>query len=257
MLLLCGQGVTQAHVIKRLIANELQYRHKHYTDACVRIITVRWHMSDDEMSDEEYLASVRKAREESVRFFDSANKPEREHWVANEFLGNLGVEFTESEIQCVADEPPDIRFRSASFEVKEILDKGRRRHADFKTALEKANSARSPRDLLEPVTPRDITYAEVCNLVEAEVVRFAEKYAPATRSNLDLLFYVNLEDVFGYVATPLPPPSKWEVYGFRSVSLVMGRLAGVLMAAQTAPDFLKNNGPRVILKPRDHEKNAI
>ena len=214
-------------------------------------------MSGDEMSDEDYLASVRKAREESVKFFGAANKPERERWVANEFLGNLGVEFAESEIQCVADEPPDIRFRSASFEIKEIIDKGRRRHADCKTALEKANSASSPQDLLEPVTPRDITYTEVCDLVEAEVVRFAEKYAPATRSNLDLLFYVNLEDVFGYVATPLPPLSKWGAYGFRSVSIVMGRLAGVLMAAQTAPDFLKECGPRVILKPRNHAKNAI
>ena len=82
--------------------------------------------------------------EESVRFFDAANKPERERWVANEFLGNLGVEFVESEIQCVADEPPDIRFRSASFEVKEILDKGRRRHLAYKAALEVANSASSP-----------------------------------------------------------------------------------------------------------------
>jgi len=209
------------------------------------------------MSDEEYLDSVRKAREESVRFFESANKPERERWVANEFLGNLGVEFLESEIQCVVDEPPDIRFRSASFEVKEILDYGRRRHADYKAALETAKSATSPRDLLRQITPRDITYAEVCGLVEIEVARFAEKYAPATRGKLDLLFYVNLEDVFGYVATPLPPPGRWEVYGFRSISLVMGRLAGVLMTAETAPDFLKNGGPRVILKPRGHEKSAI
>jgi hypothetical protein len=214
-------------------------------------------MSDDEMSDEEYLASVRKAREESVRFFDAANKAERERWVANEFLENLGIEFTESEIQCVADEPPDIRFRSASFEVKEILGKGRRRHAEFKIALKQANLAKSPKDLLEPVTPRDITYTEICNLVEAEVVRFSEKYAPATRCNLDLLFYVNLEDVFGYVATPLPPSSKWEAYGFRSISVVMGRLAGVLMAAQTAPAFLNNDGPRVILKSRAHKINAI
>ena len=209
------------------------------------------------MSDEEYLASVRKAREESVRFFESTNKPERERWVANEFLENLGVKFLQSEIQCVVDEPPDIRFRSASFEVKEILDYGRRRHTDYKAALETAKSATSPRDLLRQVTPRDITYAEVCDLVETEVARFTEKYAPATRGKLDLLFYVNLEDVFGYVATPLPAPSKWESYGFRSVLLVMGRMAGVLMAAQSAPDFLKNGGPRVILKPRGHEKNAI
>ena len=221
------------------------------------VVCIKWHMSDIDISDEDYLASVRKAREESVRFFDAANKLERERWVVNEFLGNLGVEFVESEIQCVADEPPDIRFRSASFEVKEILNKGRRRHTAYKAALEVANSASSPRDLLEPITPRDITYTEVCNLVEAEVIRFAKKYAPETRNNLDLLFYVNLEDVFGYVATPLPPLSQWEVYGFRSVSLVMGRFAGILMAAQTAPDFLKNNGQRIILKPRDHEKNAI
>jgi hypothetical protein len=214
-------------------------------------------MSAEEMSDEEYLASVRKAREESLRFFDSSNKPERERWVVNEFLGNLGLEFTESEIQSVADEPPDIRFRSASFEVKEILDEGRRRHADYKTALAKANSARSPKDLLEPVAPRDITYAEICNLVESEVVRFAAKYAPATRSNLDLLFYVNLENVFGYFATPLPPSSKWDPYGFRSISVVMGRLAGVLTAAQVAPDFLKDGGSRVVLRPREYDKHAI
>jgi hypothetical protein len=214
-------------------------------------------MSGDKMSDEEYLASVRKAREESVRFFSSANKLERERWVANEFLGNLGVTFVESEILPVSNEPPDICFRSAAFEVKEILDKGRRRHADYKAALEKANAATTPQDLLEPATPRDLTYAEVCDLVEEEVARFSEKYAPATRKNLDLLFYVNLEDVYGYVATPLPPPSRWEVYGFRSVSLVMGRLAGVLMAADSAPDFLKNGGPRVLLKPRDDEKDAI
>lgn len=213
-------------------------------------------MSGDEMSDEEYLASVRKAREESVRFFNSANKPERERWVVNEFLGNLGVTFVESEILPVADEPPDICFRSAAFEVKEILDKGRR-HADYKAALEKAKAATMPQDLLEPATPRDITYADVCDLVEEEVARFSDKYAPATRKNLDLLFYVNLEDVYGYVATPLPPPSRWEAYGFRSVSVVMGRSAGVLMATDSAPDFLKNGGPRVLLKPRDNEKDAI
>jgi hypothetical protein len=218
---------------------------------------VKRYMSDDKMSDEEYLASVRKAREESVRFFSSANKPERECWVVNEFLGNLGVTFVESEILPVADEPPDICFGSANFEVKEILDKGRRRHADYKAALEKAKAATVPQDLLEQTTPRDITYAEVCDLVEKEVVRFSEKYAPTTRKNLDLLFYVNLEDVYGYVATPLPLPSKWEAFGFRSVSIVMGRLAVILMAADSAPDFLRNGGPRVIFKPRDNEKDAI
>ena len=60
-----------------------------------------------------------------------------------------------------ASDPPDVRFRDAAFEIKEILDEGRRRHADLKEGLEKAKAARVPSDLLEPLTPRDITYNEV------------------------------------------------------------------------------------------------
>jgi len=39
-------------------------------------------MDDDEILDRQYLTAIRKAREESVRFFAAANRPERELWVA-------------------------------------------------------------------------------------------------------------------------------------------------------------------------------
>ena len=167
------------------------------------------------MPDDEYLEQIRKARAESVRYFSSKNKPERERWVVVEFLTNLGVSFVESEVQSVVDEPPDVRFRSAAFEVKGILDPDRRRHEEFKAALARAKAATSPKDLLEPATPRDVTYTEVCDQIENEVARFATKYLVEMRAKLDLLFYVNLADVYGYVATPLPSPSTWEQYGFR------------------------------------------
>lgn len=205
------------------------------------------------MSDEEYLEYVRKARAESVRYFGSENKPERERWVVVEFLGNLGVSFVESEVQSAADEPPDVHFRSAAFEVKEIQDPGRRRHTEFKAALERAIAAKEAKDLLQPAVVRDITYADICDRVEAEVARFAKKYSAETRAKLDLLFYVNLEDVYGYVATPLPPPSRWQQYGFRSVLAVMGRLAAVLFATNDAPEFIVAGGSRVILRRRDSE----
>lgn len=213
-------------------------------------------MSSDRMSDNEYLEQVRKARAESVHYFSSNNKPERERWVVIEFLTNLGVSFVESEVQSIVDEPPDVRFRSAAFEVKEIQDPGRRRHAEFKAALERANAATSPRDLLEPVAPRDITYTEICDRVENEVARFATKYSVDVRAKLDLLFYVNLEDVFGYVATPLPPSSRWEQYAFRSVLTVMGCLSGVLMASDSAPEFIVAAGPRVVLRKRAGESGG-
>src|SRR4051812_46176699 len=161
-------------------------------------------MADEEMTDEEYLNAVRAARAESVNFFSSGNRAERELWVANEFLRNLGVSFDRSELAHVRDDPPDVRFRNAAFEIKEILEEGRRRHDEFKESLKKANAASKPSDLLEPVTSRDVTYAEVYALVETKVTELVSKYPVRLRAHLDLLFYVNLDDVFGYIRTPLP-----------------------------------------------------
>jgi hypothetical protein len=209
-----------------------------------------WSPADEETANEEYLASLRKGLEKSVRFFGADNKAERELWVVNEFLTNLGLTFIPSEMAHVTDDPPDVRFRGAEFEVKEILDERRRRHADFKAALAKANAATSPADLLEGYTPRDITYEEIYGRVETKVAELAGKYAPAVRAQLDLLFYVNLEDVHGYIETPLPSSERLSNYGFRSISFVMGSISGVFMAGASAPEVLVNGGIRVVRHER-------
>ncbi len=84
------------------------------------------------MTDNEFIQAAIEAREEAVRFFSSASKSERELWVAKEFLENLGAEFSDDELIVPENDPPDVVFRDVLFEVKEILDQGRRRHAEFK-----------------------------------------------------------------------------------------------------------------------------
>jgi hypothetical protein len=201
------------------------------------------------MTDEEYLDIQRKALEESVRFFTPAMKGVRELWVVAEFLANLGTAFLPSDLVPGGD-PPDVRFGDAEFEVKEILDVGRRRHAEFKAALEKAKRARSPHELLEDYTPRDITYQEVYQLVEKCVLEVSRKYAADFKKGLDLLFYVNLDDVHGYIDTPLPAPDALRATGFRSVSCVIGPLGIVLMVNDGAPAFLSENGPRIVRRSK-------
>lgn len=205
-------------------------------------------MNDKYMTEEEYIDSVRKDREESVKFFSSDNRAERELWVANEFLSNLGLSFLEKELEHVTDDPPDVRFNKAEFEIKEILDPGRRRHAEFKNALERAKNAKTTQELLENYSPKDIIYTEIYDLVEEAVKKYSSKYSPEVRKTLDLLFYVNLEEVHGYIGAPLPTQDKLQSYGFRSVSFVMGPLSGVLMINENAPAFLSSGGPRVIRK---------
>ena len=101
----------------------------------------------------------REALVESVRFFGAQRKPEREVWVADHFLENLNIAYSTEEVVSSDDDPPDVIFRDARFEIKEIMDPGRRRHAELFTPTleslphqggERATRARGPkiRDVL-------------------------------------------------------------------------------------------------------------
>jgi hypothetical protein len=200
------------------------------------------------VSDEEdYIASAIRAREESVSFFSSKRKPERERWVVTEFLTNLGIEPSETEVVSAADEPPDVEYRDARFEVKEIMDVGKRRHAKYKESLRRAKEAKTISELFEDYTPRDIKYSEICGRIESEITTLP-LYAPATKRQLDLLFYVNLEDVHGYVTSELPPATKFAELGWRSISFLAGPMSVVLYAAADAPRLIKEREGKVTRK---------
>lgn len=199
------------------------------------------------MTDEEYLEAQRKARAESVEFFRSEQKPERERWVAREYLTNLGLSFTENELKSSPEDPPDVLFRGANFEIKEILSEGRRRHEEYKEGLQKAMEATTPGDLVENFTPRDVTVSGLCALIHREAAALAvEKYPLAVRENLDLLFYVNLNDVFGLVETPFTDLEALKALGYRSVAFVMGYRSSTLVATSDAPAFIKAAVGRIV-----------
>ena len=197
------------------------------------------------MSDEDFIADTIKAREASVSFFSAARKPERERWVAEEFLVNLGIEPQVESIVSATDEPPDVLFRDARFEIKEIMDPGKRRHAEYKESLRRAKEAKSVEELFETYTPKDITYTELCKLI-SEALPNIRPYAPSTQRELDLLFYVNLEEVHGYVSAEIAASDLFQDYGWRSISFVSGPLAVVLFATERAPLFLRENQGKVV-----------
>lgn len=204
------------------------------------------------MTDEEYMEAQRKARAESVEYFRSANKSERERWVVREFLMNLGLTLTEAEIQTPSQDPPDVLFRDANFEIKEILSDGRRRHQEYKEGLQKAHKATSPSELVEMYTPRDVAVFDVCAGVYVEAKKLADvKYAVNTRKTLDLLFYVNLTDVSGLRETPFPDAAPIDKLGWRSVSFLMGYRSCALSLAEDAPSFLSSAHQRIVHRKVD------
>jgi hypothetical protein len=103
------------------------------------------------MNDAEFIQERIEALEESVEFFSAKNKTEREIWVAESFIQNLNIGYEESEFYSPEKDPPDVVFRDLAFEVKEILDPGRRRHDEYKEELENARKATNAQ---EPTSPR-------------------------------------------------------------------------------------------------------
>lgn len=192
------------------------------------------------MNDQEFIEDRRRALTESVEYFSARNKTERERWVCVEFLKNLGVIFEEEEVLPWNDEPPDVVFRDARFEIKEILDPGRLRHAEYKLDLEKAQGATKPEEFLESFTPLDITPLQIVDRVRPKMDELAFHYAPTARAHIDLLFYVNLRDHF-LLQGPMPDGAKLASYGWRSISVLKGWGALVFSAAADAPQFLQSS----------------
>ena len=192
------------------------------------------------MTDEEFLEDRRRALEKSVEYFSAKNKPERERWVCHEFILNIGLTYNDSEVITPADEPPDVVFRDCRFEIKEILDSGRRRHAEYKASLQKALKTTDPKDLLEMYTPQDITPQQIGDRILKQLNALENHYAPAARRSLDILFYINLEKHL-LKAGPMPPATEFALYGWRSVSAIMGLGTLIMFVASDAPSFLASN----------------
>jgi hypothetical protein len=191
------------------------------------------------MDDQEFLAQRIKDLEDSVAYFSPHNKQEGERWVAAAFVENLRVEHTEDEFVSPDDDPPDVIFRDARFEIKEILDPGRRRHDEYKAELKRARTLTDPKDLLQMFRPKDETLCEIYRRCAESTLALERKYPLAVRSDTDLLFYVNLINVFKIIEIPYPDTSGLESSGWRSVSFVKGQRSCCFFARSDAPDFIK------------------
>lgn len=191
------------------------------------------------MNDQAFIADRVRALTESISFFSNKNKPEREHWIADRFLKAFQIDFQPSELQTPNSDPPDILFRAASFEIKEILDPNRPRHKEFKDALKRAQVATCAADLLEDFTPVRTSPLHISERLHPDLEKHSNHYAPGVKMNLDLLLYVNFQECFFEMGS-MPDPGLFERYGWRSISAFENSIGMVFYAAISAPAFLRS-----------------
>jgi hypothetical protein len=89
-----------------------------------------------------WIASLLENAEDTLDLFYK-RKPESERLACAAFLRCLQIEFGPGQITSTnpGDEPPDVLFDGAAFEITQVLDSGRRMHAEWKSRVEKYKRA--------------------------------------------------------------------------------------------------------------------
>lgn len=202
------------------------------------------------MDDSDYLRLLTHQAEQANAFLSNARKWERERWVCQRLLQALNVGHRLDEFSPSDQEPPDVLFRDANFEVFFVLDEGRRLNDEWRAELERRRSAFSLSQLVRrEARPRRIPTAELQTRLAPTLRKKAHNYQERglDLGELDLLAYVNLKRASPDFNSHFPPPTEYLRQGWRSLSLVGPTFARVLFAHPNAPDFLRGNLGRSVL----------
>jgi hypothetical protein len=213
-------------------------------------------------SEQKYIDDLVSHSEETLVLLSNKEKTKRERMVVAAFLRCLGVTFSSNDIESPQDDPPDIIYKEACFEVRELLDEGRRRGDEYKDRHETLIKSTSIEDTLLPYdSPTPISYRKIFQLITAALSKKALRYGKqgcsdlitaalskkALRygkqgcSDLDALVCVNLQNRFLDPTTGITNFDSLMAQGWRSVSFVTPPYSHVIFAKDTAPDFLKSN----------------
>lgn len=202
------------------------------------------------MKDADFLALLTRQAEEANEFLSNARKWERERWVCQRLLQALNVSYRADEFRAGEQEPPDVIFREANFEVFFVLDEGRRLNDEWRAELERRRQAFSLRQLVRrQKKPRRVSAAELQSRLATTLQKKAHNYLERgiDASELDMLAFVSLKQITLDSNSHFPPPSEYVRQGWRSLSMVGPSYARVLFAHSDAPEFLRNNLGRTVL----------
>lgn len=209
-------------------------------------------------SSDKYLEELIRYSEKTRGLFSNAQKSEREKMVCRGFLRCIDVQFQAREILVGATEPVDISFRSAAFQITEVLDEGRRRNDELREREEKYRKARSVEDVMELQGPSSepLSFADMSSRVADRLnEKFCALGGPRGCHGVDALVYVNL---IGRHLWPAEFDSKCaglsrvRSQGWRSVSVLMLPYGVVFFGTDDAPEFLRD-----IQGTISHDENRI
>jgi hypothetical protein len=197
---------------------------------------------------EEYKGKLLDHNRETLNFLSNHHKSERERCVSAAFLRCLGIDFSVADLLSVPDrqDPPDVKFRRAQFEVCDILDSGRKPHREAKERVHLFEQAKTIDDVLLPKKRRVLlSYSHIFDLITKQLSKKAKKYGMNLCANLDALVHIRRHASLN-CGSFLPCYEGLIRQGWRSVSFVMPPNSHVIYAEDGAPSFIKSYAGQTI-----------
>jgi hypothetical protein len=193
--------------------------------------------------DREYLQKLRNHARDTRTFLSNKMKSERERAVCRAFLRTIGISFEECEIIAPSTEPADVSFRSAHFQIRDLLGPDHKRGDDWKKREQMYLSAKSLDDLMGPLSlPIPLGFDRLVPELEITLAEKAQKYKRIYKNGcteIDALVYVDIKDRFLAVNSTIPDLEGLKSQGWRSVSVLFSPFGVVLFTGSTAPEFLR------------------
>ncbi|ARQ73393.1 MULTISPECIES: DUF1780 domain-containing protein [Pseudomonas] len=202
------------------------------------------------MDDSDYLRLLTIQAEQANAFLSNARKWERERWVCQRLLQGLNIPYHSEDFLQAGQEPPDVLFGDARFEVFFVLDEGRRLNDEWRAELQRRRSAYSLSQLVRrEARPKRIPASKLLQRLGPTLHKKATNYKERDidLSQLDIIAFSSLKREVLDLNSHFPPPTEYLRQGWRSLSLVGPTFARVLFAQPDAPDFLRNNLGRSII----------
>ena len=174
----------------------------------------------------------------------------REWKNTKDFLENLDEYLDIEKLFCTREDPPDVVYEDLRFEVKEILDEGRKRHDEVKREIGKHGHTlpfvSNPDRIIFDLRPKDAADLVIKKLELYESKK--AKYSPTLKCNIDILFYINKKHHF-FADDDFPNTEIFAKFGWRSVSCVIGSNVSIIFHANAnAPVFLQDRAGRYFEK---------
>ena len=187
-----------------------------------------------------YIAKLQAYAVETRTFLSNPQKHKRERAVCRAFLRTIGVRFEEHEIVVPCEEPADVCFRDARFQIRDHLA-GRRRGDEWKQRQSRWANARRIADTLERTTwPTPMRRSELVDAVVDALKSKSEKYGSNGCSKTDALIYADITATrFLMPRSVASDVSGLQRQGWRSVCVLFPPYGIVLLARDSAPAFLR------------------